>query len=95
MDDIHTWFSLSYANYLVLPRALLQSMPDEWQERFVACLDELEAAARDVPQAYGYRVMAIDERKRFTVDPVPHYDRGRTRLPLRSVAVEALDVANS
>jgi hypothetical protein len=40
-EAIHTWFSLSYANYLVLPRAVLQSMPDEWQQRFVACLDEM------------------------------------------------------
>jgi len=26
--DIHTWFGLTYANYLVLPRTLLQSMPE-------------------------------------------------------------------
>ncbi|EFC79182.1 hypothetical protein FrEUN1fDRAFT_7713, partial [Parafrankia sp. EUN1f] len=34
-DTIHTWFGLSYSNYLVLPRSLLQSMPDRWQEPFV------------------------------------------------------------
>lgn len=53
---IHTHFGLSYANYLTLPRTLLQSMPIGWQERFVACLDELATAFRHVPQAEAYEV---------------------------------------
>ena len=28
---IHTWFGLSYSNFLVLHRACLQAMPDAWQ----------------------------------------------------------------
>jgi len=40
--DIHTWFSLSYASYLVIPRSVLQSMSEEWQYKFVELLDELE-----------------------------------------------------
>lgn len=82
-DDIHTWFGLTYANYLCLPRSILQSMPDEWQRRFVVCLEELRTAAWDVPQHYSYRVMAIDENGKFAKDPVPHYNRGRTRVLLR------------
>jgi hypothetical protein len=42
--DIHGWFGLSYSNFLVLPRALMQSMPEEWQYRFTALVDELRAA---------------------------------------------------
>jgi hypothetical protein len=79
-EAIHLWFNLSYANYLVLPRALLQSMPDEWQKRFVLCLDELVETMREVPQADRYRVQPIDDRGRFMKDPVPHYNRGRTRV---------------
>lgn len=30
---IHGFFGLSYSNYLVLPRTLMQSMPVAWQER--------------------------------------------------------------
>jgi hypothetical protein len=80
--DIHEWFSLSYASYLTLPRSVLQSMPDEWQKRFVAMLGDLD-------QAYGhldwpaYRVSAVDDRGRFITDPIPRYNRGRTRIPPR------------
>lgn len=55
---VHTWFELSYANYLVLPRPLMQSMPDEWQHRMVTCLEELHDAFAHVPQAEGYEVIA-------------------------------------
>lgn len=75
---IHLWFGLTYANYLVLPRTLLQSMPLAWQERFVGCLGELEAAFGHVDQANQYMVRAKDTNGRFIADPVPHYNRGRT-----------------
>ncbi|MEU5596626.1 hypothetical protein [Streptomyces sp. NPDC020298] len=60
-DAIHTHFGLSYANYLVLPRTLLQSMPDAWQTKFVALLDEMREAFDHVPQAEAYRVEAATE----------------------------------
>lgn len=40
-EPIHLWFSLSYSNYLVLARSVLQSMPQEWQARFVVLLEEM------------------------------------------------------
>lgn len=122
-EAVHTWFGLSYANYLVLPRSVLQSMPPEWQVRFVAMLDELNFAFGhlDYPP-YDVRVLArspellhwtpcnecegegkledgsvcpsckgegeVDDEPRyetaeevgFITDPIPHYNRGRTRL---------------
>lgn len=42
--DIHTWFSLTYANYLVVPRSVLQSMPEDWQHRFTGLLGETSEA---------------------------------------------------
>ncbi len=60
MGDVHTWFGLSYSNYQVLHRTLLQSMPDEWQHRFVTCLEELRGAFRHVEQAPGYEVNAVE-----------------------------------
>jgi len=86
--DIHTYFSLSYANFLVLPRSVLQSMPDEWQRRFVGCLDELTRASHGSPDYEpppGYRVQPTDERGRmipWSAVKVPHYQRGRTRIRL-------------
>ena len=77
---IHIWFSLSYANYLVLPRTLLQSIPVEWQERFVACLEEADEAFSHTDTPTDYRVNAVDERGKYTKDPVPHYRRGRAYI---------------
>lgn len=123
-DAIHKHFGLSYTNYLVLPRTLLQSMPDEWQTKFVGLLKEMDEAFAHVPQAEVYDVTAgtehlVDEMTTsqlaaagITVtgddelghgpdtqyskdgeeldgqsygfvpgtDPVPHYNRGRTRV---------------
>ena len=82
--SIHIHFGLSYANYMVLPRTLLQSMPEEWQEQFVRLLDEAEEAFAHVPQPASYDVRCRDERGRFIEDPVPYYWRGRARIERRS-----------
>jgi hypothetical protein len=85
--DIHTWFSLTYANYLVLPRSLLQSLPEEMQYRLTEVLDEIGdlALANDVPFP-DYRVQTVDDRGRYMRDPVPHYNRGRTKIDLSASA---------
>lgn len=125
-EAIHAWFGLTYANYLVLPRSVLQSMPDEWQKRFVEQLEELHRAFGDLDWPdYDVRVLAREphflgmpmvscwdcggsgrdgdgecetcagegelvdpegsryetaEEVGFRADPIPHYNRGRTRL---------------
>lgn len=43
-DPVNLFFELSYANYLVIPRSVLEAMPDNWQRRFVECLEELDEA---------------------------------------------------
>jgi hypothetical protein len=43
-DPVQTWFDLSYSSYLVVNRTLLQSMPVEWQRRFVTAMEELQDA---------------------------------------------------
>lgn len=128
-EAIHAWFELTYANYLVLPRSVLQSMPDEWQHRFVGCLEEMgkaygyldwpaysvQALAReadiitpvmecevcagrghdedgeDCPVCEAMGEIPTNEGERyetpeevgFRIDPIPHYERGRTRIPPR------------
>lgn len=42
--DVHGWFELTYSNFLVLHRSLMQSMPADWQHRMVTCLDEIRQA---------------------------------------------------
>jgi len=81
---IHTWFELSYANYLTLPRAVLQSMPHEWQDKFVYLLNEIEAhLGIDWEPRGGYRVLALNEDGLEIQDEYSNYERGRRRLPVR------------
>jgi|SRR5580704_3077701 hypothetical protein len=57
---VHLWFSLSYANFLVWHRSHMQSMPLEWQQRFVDLAEELDAAYRDQPAAPGFDVTPVE-----------------------------------
>lgn len=56
---VHLWFSLSYANFLVWHRSSMQSMPLEWQRRFVELAEELDAAYPE-HQDIGYEVTTVD-----------------------------------
>lgn len=82
--DVHNWFELTYANYLVLPRSLLQEMPADWQHRFVRLLEDMQATF--VQPNDNYSVLLRGEDGRFVPDPFRHY-----RHPDRS-AIEAARV---
>lgn len=80
-EAIHLWFGLSYASYLTIPRSILQSMPDEWQKKFVELLDELdEKVTEEKLELPKYTVSARDARGYFIFDDHRRYDRGRRRL---------------
>jgi len=84
-EPIHNYFGLSYANYLVLPRSVLQSMPEDWQERFVCLLGQIpEVIAEDFEPEGGYDVRAKDSSFEFIADPYSNYERGRRRLLLKN-----------
>lgn len=91
-EAIHEWFGLSYANYLVMPRSLLQSMPDDWQQRFVGLLHEWDKHwgwdSAYEPRG-GYRVHVLDERGRFAAHAAPHYERGRVFVTPRPRGVSS------
>lgn len=71
---MHGWFGLSYANYLVLQRSLIQEMPLKWQERMVALLDELNAAFRiEEGVTTKFEVRIRDEQGRYRSDPLSQY----------------------
>jgi hypothetical protein len=82
-EPIHEWFELSYAQYLTVPRSVLQSMPVEWQKRFVACLEELDRSIDWRPEEGRYWVRLKDGQGRFVDDPLMDYERGRRRVPFR------------
>lgn len=82
-EIIHQWFGLSYASYLVLPRSILQSAPEQLQKRLVDCLEELESLFGNVPDSGTYIVSLKDENNRFIKDGYRDYERGRRIIPMR------------
>lgn len=79
-EPIHGWFELSYAQYLTIPRSVLQSMPREWQAKFARLLDQLDETIDWRPKEGRYWVGLKDERGRFVHDPLMDYERGRRRV---------------
>jgi hypothetical protein len=71
--DVHGWFGLTYAQYLTIPRVILDAMPGEWQARFVRCLIELGATFDWLPKEGRYWVRLKDGRGRYVVDPLMEY----------------------
>lgn len=97
--DVHHWFELTYAQYLTIPRSVLQSMPDEWQRRFVKCMEELDETIdwrphgrlqyqvqlRQVVEKFSRAEGMFTERWGPVVDdPLMDYQRGRRRIPHRT-----------
>lgn len=87
-EKIHDWFELSYAQYLTIPRSVLQSMPDDWQERFVELLEELDEAIDWRPKEGTYQV-TLREVKEVLSKRVMDYERGRRRIPHKNERPES------
>ncbi len=47
--DLQSWFNLSYASWLTLPRVLMEAMPVEWQDKMAALLVEYDDAFPNQP----------------------------------------------
>lgn len=54
-NDLWLWFGPSYASWLTIPRVLMHEMPDEWQGKMAALLNEYEEAFPNQPDL-GTRV---------------------------------------
>lgn len=81
-DYIHNWFGLTYANYLVLPRSILQSMDTEWQKKMVDLLNEMEEKMREegLENTPDYSVNAKDFNGKYIKDPYRYYWRNNQRI---------------
>ena len=75
MDDIHGWFELTYAQYLTVPRSIMEAMPEEWQQRMVVCLRELDDAFDWRPKAGRYWVHLKNAAGKYGHDPLMEYRR--------------------
>lgn len=69
-DKLHTWFGLSYASFLTMPRVLMQEMPEEWQEKMANLLEEYDNTfdTSDIG-IKGTRVMAVGKDNKLTKMP--------------------------
>lgn len=62
VDDtqpVHSFFGLTYANYLVLPRSVMQSMPVGWQQDMVKLLEEAGERFGEYYAANDYDVRLV------------------------------------
>lgn len=41
-QSVHEWFGLTYAQFLTVPRVVMEAMPLEWQHKMTALLNELD-----------------------------------------------------
>jgi hypothetical protein len=72
-DEVHNWFELSYAQYLTIPRSIMEAMPEEWQKRMVACLKELDSTFDWRPSEGRYWVKLKNSKGQYVKDPLMQY----------------------
>lgn len=63
--ELWTWFGLSYASFLVLPRVLMHEMSIEWQDKMAALLHEYDETFDTSPVCHSVIVSAKDKNNRF------------------------------
>lgn len=69
--ELWTWFGLSYASFLVLPRVLMHEMPIEWQDKMAALLHEYDETFDTSSVCHSVTVNAKDNNNRFM--KIPEY----------------------
>ncbi len=95
-SPIHTWFELTYAQFLTVPRLVMQNMPLEWQEKMAALLDEMDETFDWRPKEGRYWVKLRDANGRFWHAPLEDYRHGscehlRIKHPLPPMAPGCAD----
>ena len=70
------WFELSYAQFLTVPRLVLQSMPNDWQKRMIVLLNEMDETFDWRPEDGKYWVRLKDNKGKFKHAPLNDYRRG-------------------
>jgi len=82
-EDLHLWWELSYAQYLTIPRSVMQAMPDDWQKKMAKLLNELDETLEWRPKDGRYWVKLKDERGRYMKDPLENY-RHPVEIPVKN-----------
>lgn len=72
-EPIHLWFELSNAEYLTIPRSIMQAMPEDWQHKMANLLAELDKSYSWRPKDGRYWVKLKDKKGRYVLDPLRYY----------------------
>ncbi|MDA0244924.1 MAG: hypothetical protein OT477_16025 [Chloroflexi bacterium] len=75
-NPIAEWFELSRAQFLTVPRLVMEAMPVEWQEKMADLLREMDETFDWRPSNGRYWVRLKDDEGRFTEAPLGDYRRG-------------------
>ena len=75
-SPIHVWFELSHAQFLTVPRLVMESMPPKWQQKMVALLQEMDERFDWRPQGGRYWVRLKDDKGKFSHAPLDDYRHG-------------------
>jgi hypothetical protein len=75
-SPISAWFELSYAQYLTVPRLVMESMSYEWQKEMARLLQEMDDTFDWRPPEGRYWVRLRDGHGRFCDAPLSDYRRG-------------------
>lgn len=68
--DLHLWFGLSYAAFLVMPRVAMMQMPKEWQESMAELLNQYdETIDTSAFGVKGCRVQALNSEGKLMKMP--------------------------
>lgn len=72
-EPVSLWFELSRAQYLTVPRSVMQAMPLEWQRKMAVLLSELDDTIDWRPKEGRYWVRLKDDKGRYVNDPLMEY----------------------
>jgi hypothetical protein len=75
-DPISEWFELSYAQFLTVPRLVMESMPYEWQLQMKVLLEEMDNTFDWRPLEGRYWVKLKDDKGRYCDAPLQDYRHG-------------------
>ena len=75
-DPINQWFELTYAQFLTVPRLVMQSMSIGWQRKMAVLLQEMDETFDWRPKEGKYWVKLKDDSGRFCHAPLADYRRG-------------------
>ena len=67
-ERLQLWFNLSYASWVTLPRVMVEAMPEEWQEKMAALLEEWDEAWPNQPEV-GVTVRLTDTKGNLIAMP--------------------------